>query len=176
MQNPSFDEVYSTLKANFRKAYVNKKTFLTRNEIIKILESFLIYDDFSNVVIQQAINSLEADGLIKRFHPSDLEDGNRIFLYCGTKDPYVEVLNDGIPLPDSEVNYLKEVLLSGLSLHTKDGPTNFWSRKGIYGLIGIRGAPNDLDSPQIQKILKELEESGHIQFIGKEDTYLKFLG
>lgn len=176
MKNLDFNFVYDILKANFRKAYVNKQVTFTRTAVIKILESFRIYDDISNPVIQKTMDQLELEGLIKRMYSSELEDGQRIFLYCGMRDPYVEILNDGLPLPTSEIKQLKEVFLAGLARFTPDMPTNTWTKQSVGGLMCPYEAPNSLDDPQIKSILKELEDEGRIKLLNSDDPFLKFIG
>ena len=70
-----------------------------------------------------------------------------------------------------DYNYIKGMLLNGFIRFYGEG-SPIWSKSDLQKSLKPRSASYELDDPKIQKILKELEEEGHIKLYYEDDRYL----
>lgn len=69
---------------------------------------------------------------------------------------------------------VKKMLLNGFVRFYGDG-YRIWSKESLQKTLCPIGERYELDDPEIQKILKELEAEGHIKLYYKDDCYLEVL-
>lgn len=73
-----------------------------------------------------------------------------------------------------DYNYIKGMLLNGFIRFYGEGYIK-WSKENVQKSLKPRSASYELDDPEIQKILKELEEEGHIKLYYEDARYLEVL-
>jgi hypothetical protein len=71
-------------------------------------------------------------------------------------------------------NRMKERLTGGFERFFSDGMT-VWTKKNVHGAINPLGERHELDEPEIQEILKELEQEGLIKLKYEDEFYLEVL-
>ena len=71
-------------------------------------------------------------------------------------------------------NNLKDSLLAGFRRFQSEG-SSAWSREDLRKEICPAGYKNNLDDPEIQRVLCELEKAGHIKLYFNSDRYLEVL-
>jgi hypothetical protein len=70
--------------------------------------------------------------------------------------------------------YLKGMLSNGFKRFYLEG-AQFWSRKDLHAAINPLGHANEIDTPKVQTVLKELENEGLIKLLKRDDQYLEVL-
>ncbi len=72
--------------------------------------------------------------------------------------------------------YMKEMLARGFIRYYYEGLRR-WDRHTLEGIIRPRGAKrNEVDDPEIQEVLNELEAEGLIKLYRTNDLYLEVVG
>lgn len=70
--------------------------------------------------------------------------------------------------------YMKEMVIAGLWKSASEGVQS-WGIQSFSGCINPRGYKNEVNDPEIQQMLKEIEQEGLIKLVGTDDCYLKIL-
>lgn len=71
-------------------------------------------------------------------------------------------------------NRIRDILLAGFERFYDEG-MHSWNRRQVKGAINPRGESNDLESPEIQDLLNELEHEGVIRLVREDARYLDVL-
>ena len=69
---------------------------------------------------------------------------------------------------------LKKMLRAGFKRFFSEGMSK-WSQRDLHGAINPLGEKHEVDEPQVQEILKELEQEGLIKLKYEDEFYLEVL-